>query len=252
MRLRKPTESRTSRPRTGQMRRRNLGSGVALALMATLGVAACTSSAAPLSPSPAASASVAVVPSLAGSPSPAASPSAAASASSAASPSDQASPAASAATAVPTSIDPCQLISAQEAGQLAGATFGPGKEETLSGNSRMCTYGAATKNVFEVIVAIAPDVATAQKQEASAQADLQANAAQLDQGMTITKLPGFAPSTDAVLMELKPNALGIGGRAMYVLRGTTFFGFSDLVVGAAAPSADAMKAEAMTVLGRLP
>ena len=169
------------------------------------------------------------------------------------SPSPDASPAASAeASAVPTSIDPCQLITAEEAGTLAHATFGPGKEETLKGNSKMCTYGAKTKNVFEVIVAIAPDVATAKKQEASAEADLKANAADLEQGMTITKFPGFAPDTDAVLLELKPNTIGVGGRAIYVLRGTSFFGFSDLVLGGSAPSAAAIKAEAMTVLDKLP
>jgi hypothetical protein len=153
---------------------------------------------------------------------------------------------------VPTSIDPCQLITSQEAGKLAGASFGAGLEETLSGNSRMCTYGAQTKNVIEVLVAIAPDVATAKQAEASAEADVQASAAQLSVGMTITKLPGFAPNTDAVLMELKPNSIGVAGRAIYVLRGTAFFGFSDLVLGGAAPSADAVKAQAMTTLGKLP
>ncbi len=218
----------------------------ALVLLSVVGLAACTGSTATPTASIAAS-----------SPSPAAaSPSAAPTESpsaAAALPSPEASAVAPAgATAVPTSIDPCQLIPAQEAGTLAGATFGPGKEQTLAGNSRMCTYGAQTKNVFNVIVAIAPDVATAQKEKASAEADLKANAAQLNQGLTITKLPGFAPNTDAVLMELKPNSLGISGRAIYVLRGTTFFGFNDLVVGGSAPSADAVKAEAMTVLGRLP
>ncbi len=221
----------------------------ALLVLSVVGLAACTSSTAPTAPPSS------VAPASASAPAAPASATAAPSASpvATASPSAEASPTAAAeATAVPTSIDPCQLISAQEAGTLAGATFGPGKAETLQGNSRMCTYGAGSKNVFNVIVAVAPDVATAQKQEASAEADLKANAAQLNQGLTITKLPGFAPGTDAVLVELKPNALGIGGRAIYVLRGTTFFGFNDLVFGAAAPSADAVKAEAMTVLGRLP
>ncbi len=70
--------------------------------------------------------------------------------------------------------------------------------------------------------------------------------------MTITKMPGFTSNSDAVLMEIKPNSIGISGRAIYVLRGTVFFGFSSLVLGGSAPAADAMKAEAMTVLGRLP
>ena len=221
----------------------------ALLVLTVFGLAACTGSTA--TETPPASVALAVSPPAAvalPSAEPSASPSG-----EAASPSPDTSTAASPeGSAVPTSIDPCQLVTAQEAGALAHATFGPGKAETLEGNSRMCTYGAQTKNVFGVIVAIAPDVATAKKEEASAEADLKANAAQLEQGMTITKLPGFAPDTDAVLLELKPNALGIGGRAIYLLRGTTFVGFNDLVVGGAAPSADAMKTEAMTVLGKLP
>jgi hypothetical protein len=153
---------------------------------------------------------------------------------------------------VPTALDPCQIITAQEASSLAGTTFGPGKEETLPSNTKMCTYGSQTKNVFEVVVAMAPDAATAKKQEAAAEADLQANASQLQQGMTITKLPNFAPNTDAVLMQIKNNPIGIGGAALYLLKGATFAGFSDLALGGKAPTAEAMKAEAMKVLAQLP
>jgi hypothetical protein len=161
-------------------------------------------------------------------------------------------PLASGPTAVPTALDPCQLISAQEASALTGTTFGAGKAETLPGNTKMCTYGGQSKNVFEVMVAQAPDEATAKQQEAAAEADLQKNASQLQQGMTLTKIPNFAPNTDAVLMELKPNPLGIGATALYLLKGTSFVGFSDLALGGKAPSADAMKAEAMKVLAQLP
>ncbi len=217
----------------------------ALLIVSVVGLAACSGSTA--STSPAASSAVTVPSSSA-----AASPSAAPSPSAPASPSAAASASPSAATAVPTSIDPCQLIPSGEAGQLAGATFGAGKESTTAGGAKMCTYGAQTKNVFEVIVAVAPDVATAKAEEAAAEADYQAQAAQVNQGLTVTQLPGFAPNTDAVLLEMKPNALSISGRSMAVLRGTDYFAFSDLVLGGSAPSADAMKAEAMTVLGRLP
>jgi hypothetical protein len=157
-------------------------------------------------------------------------------------------------TAVPTSIDPCQLISAAEAGQIAGVTFGAGKETTTEGNARICTYGSATLNVFTVEVAIAPDLATAQAGEAAAQADLKASADKLGKDVTVTQLPGFATGADAVLMEATASLGGktLGVRAMYVLRGTTFFSFSDVALDKAPPSADAMKTEATTVLGRLP
>ena len=152
------------------------------------------------------------------------------------------------------SIDPCTIISAAEAGTLAGVTFGAGKETTTEGNARICTYGSSTPNVFSVEVAIAPDVATAQAGEAAAQADLKASADQFGKDVKVTQLPGFAAGADAVLMEATASLGGktLGVRAIYVLRGTTFFGFSDLALDTAPPSADAMKAEATTVLGRLP
>ena len=156
---------------------------------------------------------------------------------------------------MPTAIDPCQLLTSDEASQLTGHTFGPGKEETLDSNAKICTYGANTKNVFMVELAIAPDVATAQAEEQAAEADVKANAAEMGaHGVKVTKLPGFAPGADAALVDATIQVQGhtIGGRAIYVLRGTTFFGFSDLVLDGAPPSAADVKDEAMTLLGRLP
>lgn len=160
-----------------------------------------------------------------------------------------------AATALVTTIDPCQLITAEEAGTLAKTTFGAGKESTTEGNARICTYGGNTSTVFMVEVAIAPDEATAQSDEAAAKAQIEESASQLaGKGMKVTELPGFAPGADAILMEGTVAIAGhtVGGRAIYVLHGTTFFGFSDLSLDGAPPTADAMKAEAMTLLGRLP
>src|SRR5580700_5237958 len=64
-------------------------------------------------------------------------------------------------TAVPTSYDPCQLVTASEASSLAGVTYGAGKEETNAGGGRDCVYGSETLNVFTVIVGVAADAATA-------------------------------------------------------------------------------------------
>jgi hypothetical protein len=211
-----------------------------LFIVSIVGVAACSGSASPALPTPAATA-LPPASDVASSP-PNVSPS-------------QASADASAGpTAVPTSIDPCQVISADEAGQLAGVTFGAGKGTTTEGNARICTYGSSTLNVFSAVVAIAPDVATAQAAEAAAQADLKASADKLGHDVTVTQLPGFAAGADALLMEATVNIGGktLGVRAIYVLRGTTFFGFSDVALDKAPPTADAMKSEATTVLGRLP
>jgi hypothetical protein len=217
-----------------------------LLALTALGASACTSAA---TPSPSAQTSQAPVVLQSAETTPAASTAPSPSAES-----SQVAAASSEPTAVPTSIDPCQLIPKEEAGQLAGATFGAGTEEETSGHSKMCTYGAGTTNVFEVIVAIAPDEATAKAQEQAAMNDLKSAAADLPSGLHITQLPNFAPGADAVLMD---GSVSIGGQSIegigiYVLRGTSFFGFNDLVRNAKAPTPDAAKAEAMTVLGRMP
>src|ERR1700726_4854431 len=51
-------------------------------------------------------------------------------------------------------LDPCQLVTQQEASQLAGTTYAAGKKESISSASSMCTYGAQTLNVFTVEVAV--------------------------------------------------------------------------------------------------
>ncbi|MEA2607446.1 MAG: hypothetical protein QOI00_2203, partial [Chloroflexota bacterium] len=146
-----------------------------LFIVSIVGVAACSGSASPAVPTPAATA-LPPASEIASSP-PIVSPSQA--------PAD----ASAGPTAVPTSIDPCQVISADEAGQLAGVTFGAGKGTTTEGNARICTYGSSTLNVFSAVVAIAPDVATAQAAEAAAQADLKASADKLGHDVTVTQLP---------------------------------------------------------------
>src|ERR1039457_4982289 len=75
-------------------------------------------------------------------------------------------------SATPTNLDPCQLVTQDEASSLAGATFGPGKEES-TGGGKECVYGSQTTNVMDIIVAQAPDAATAQADYAQAQGDAQ-------------------------------------------------------------------------------
>jgi hypothetical protein len=162
-------------------------------------------------------------------------------------------PEASLPTAIPTAIDPCQLITADEASTLVGVKFGAGKEATDKNNLKTCTYGTAT-NIFTVEVEVAPDEATAQAAEAQAKAELDAKAGQAGDGsLKVTPLPSFADNTDAAILEgsvSKPIA--VDARALLLLRGVDFVGFSDVAIGGQAPSQDAMKAQANTVLGKLP
>lgn len=155
-------------------------------------------------------------------------------------------------TAVPTSVDPCQLVTAAEAGQLAGTTFGAGHDETTSGNGRLCVYGSQTLNVFTVDVGQAPDVATAKSEETAALAELQK--ASNVSGLKVTELPGFASGADAAVAQGGATIAGktISVSAIYVLKGVIFFGFSDLVLGTGAPSASALEAQAKVSLGRVP
>jgi hypothetical protein len=214
--------------------------------MSAIGFAACTSSG---SPGPSVPTSLASL--LAVAPPPASeAPSTAPAASDTPEPStvESAEP-----SAVATDIDPCQLITADEAGQLAGTTFGPGKATTTEGNAKICTYGAQTKNVFMVDLAIAPSTDIAKADETAVLAELQQQAAAAGKNAVQTSaVKDFAPNTDAVIVKMGP-ILGINGAAIYLLRGTTFFGFSDLVVGGNAPTIDDVKAKALDVLtNRLP
>lgn len=155
-------------------------------------------------------------------------------------------------------LDPCQLVTQQEASQLAGTSFAAGKEETISSGAKMCTYGAQTLNVFMVEVAVAPDAATAQAQwaqeEAQAQANLQQFVAQA--GANVTLQAGDITLSGADKAAAATSTATISGQtisisAIYVLKGAVFFTFSDLVLGKAAPTLAQMQTQAGTVLSRV-
>ena len=153
------------------------------------------------------------------------------------------------ATGVPTAIDPCQLITSQEASQFAGASFGAGVESTTSGNGRICTYGGQTLNVFMVVVGQAPDVATAQAGKADAEAAIQQQAGS---DVKFTELPNFADGAAYITGNVSISGQTIGAGAIYALKGTVFFGFSDLALGKPAPTPAALQAQGQVMLSRLP
>jgi hypothetical protein len=157
-------------------------------------------------------------------------------------------------SAVATDIDPCQLITQQEASSLVGVAFGAGKAETDANHLKRCSYAGPGPNIFMVEVAVAPDEATAKAAEAQAQADL-ASQSKDQAGVTlhVTQLPGFADNTDAAILEgSAASPIAVDARAMLLLRGVDFVAFSDVAIGGKAPSQDAMKSQANTVLGKLP
>jgi len=152
-------------------------------------------------------------------------------------------------TGVPTAIDPCQLVTSDEASTLAGAQFGPGTEDTTEGNGRICTYGANTLNVFTVVVGEAPDAATAQAEKADFKAQLEQT---ISKGVKVTELPDFADGAAIFGGSATVGGQKISASSIAVLKGTTFFAFSDVKLGGDAPSNDALQAQAETCLGRIP
>jgi len=156
-------------------------------------------------------------------------------------------------TAAPVSLDPCALIPSDVASALAGASFGAGEQGSTEGGGRTCTYGAQTTNVFIVDVAQAPDEDTAKAYKAQFLADLEAKAEEMAaRGLETTELPDFADGAVTASLNLNVGGIAISGGAFGFVKGTIFVGFSDLVKGGAAPSAEALQAEAQSIADQLP
>ena len=156
------------------------------------------------------------------------------------------------ATAVPTSIDPCQLVTHADATKLTGAPFTEGQASTGENNVKTCEYGQEGV-VLTVTAAVAPDEATAKQNEAATKADLEKNAPGLP--IKVEELPGFAPGVDAAVASGSASGGGLSydGIAIYVLKGTEFFAITDIAtLGGGAPTSQQMQDQAKVALGRLP
>ncbi len=210
-----------------------------LALLASLVLAACSATGSSSSPS---AGQQSTLPSATGSSTVAATPSSA--------------PASETqlATAVPIDIDPCQLITADEASKLAGVTFPAGQSHTGENNVNVCTYstGTTSPNIFNVLVAQATDEATAKAAEQQGLDQLKTAAEGVK--LTTTPLPNLASGVDTLQVEANETVSGIkiSVIGIYMLKGKTFVGFSDIAVGASPPAASVMQTQATSVLGRIP
>jgi hypothetical protein len=175
-----------------------------------------------------------------------------------ASPSPSPTPAASPTGSLkPTDLDPCQLVTQDEASTLAHATFGPGKELASPGHPKGCIYGSQTKNVLDVVVAQSPDAKTAQAGFAQAQSQAQAQfAEELPPGIHVdihsTNAEGIGDKATTVNWSYSGNGVTIAFAGIYVLKDTVFFTIGDLSTETttAASVAD-LKTQAQTVLGRI-
>lgn len=164
-------------------------------------------------------------------------------------------PSTAAATALPTgavgAADPCAVVTAGEASQLVGATVAAGQEETTEGGGRLCAYRAGATAVVTVLTATAPDGASAKAWEAQFVADL-SKGAPAAVHPTISEMPGWQPGVDAAFLSGHTTIQGvtISGTGMYLLKGIAFASFSVLTTGTP-PTDAAVRAEAMTVVGRI-
>jgi hypothetical protein len=151
------------------------------------------------------------------------------------------------ASGTPVSYDPCVLVNAQEASTLTGINYSAGLEQ-LDNATKLCIYGNQTTDVFNIGIAQAPDLATAQADEAQARAALQKAAAG---GLNFTEIQGVGDAAAVVQASRSTNGTTIALCGIYVLKGTIFFFITDVAVNHAVPSNADLQGQAMTVLSRL-
>jgi len=162
---------------------------------------------------------------------------------------ETAPPTESSATAVPTAIDPCTIVTQDEASTLAGESFGPGEESETSGHAKICTYGSQTLDVLTVDVAVAPDTATLQADEAAGLAALQKAAGK---GLSTTPVTGVGDNAEFVSASQTVSGGTIRVEGLYVVQGLNFLAITDVTVNKALPTSADLQAQATTSLARFP
>jgi hypothetical protein len=157
-------------------------------------------------------------------------------------------------SAVPTNIDPCALVTKVEASRLGGVAYGDGTESTTERNGRICAY-SSTSAVIQVVVAVAASKEIAKQEESEAIAEAEQEAAQVNANLHLknSPLPGFAPGVDAWRLSAGGPFFGhtLNVTGFYLLKGTTFVGFSELALDKPAANDADMQAQATTIVGRL-
>lgn len=136
----------------------------------------------------------------------------------------------------PGSLDPCTLLTQDEASTAVGVKLGAGVS-TILDPDRVCTWKVGTTEVKIILAPPAPDAATAQ-------AYWDAERSQVPADVAVKDITGFDRA-----------AYGSGGvsgysvSALFVINGTTFF---DFYCGLKACSEAASVAAGNLIVGRLP
>ena len=200
---------------------------IALVSIATVALGACTSGATPSAPT----ASQVALATLTASASPEASASPAAS-----STNEPAASSGGGGQATPGSIDPCSLLTADEASTAIGTKLSAGVSTTLDPD-RVCTFKKGLTEVKVILAPPAPDAATAQAYWDAARSEV----------------PADIPVKDLTYFDRSAYGSGSAGglslSALFVIDGTIFF---DFYCGFPACSQTASVAAAQLIAGRLP
>lgn len=152
------------------------------------------------------------------------------------------------ASGAPTNLDPCQLVTQQEASSMTHAAFGPGKEEG-NGVRKECVYGSETANVLSVYVVQAASTADAQAGWNQLLAEAQQAAGQAAGQIQLTPESGVGDRAEWA--ELNLAAIHVQARGLAFQQGATGVYIIDLVKDGTPPSRADLSSEAQTVLGRI-
>lgn len=139
-------------------------------------------------------------------------------------------------SAAPTSLDPCALLTQDEASTAVGATLGAGVP-SLVGKARECTWKTGTTEVKLIMAPPASDAATAQAYWDAARQDLPS-------GIDVADVTGFDRAAYG-----SGGASGFTVSALFVIKGAQFF---DFYCGLTACTEPASVTAATLIVGRMP
>ena len=171
-----------------------------------------------------------------------------ASPSAAASPSDAPVAAPAPTGSAVTTLDPCQLVTQQEASTLSGVALGSGKHDDVPGGERRCNYSAGIGTEVTVAVVQAASVAEAQAEKDKVRAEAEQ---QLGGQVNLARVSGLGDDAESLQASLAGAGGTVNMNGIYVLKGRTGFAIVGARLGGAAPNSAALIAQANTVLGRL-
>ncbi len=136
----------------------------------------------------------------------------------------------------PGPIDPCSLLTQDEASTAVGTKLGAGAA-SVAGPDRVCTWKVGTTEVKLFLAPPAPDAGTAQ-------AYWDAATPQVPKGVTFATVPGFDRAAYG-----SGAASGFSVSALFVIKGAQFF---DFYCGLTACTEPASVVAANAIVGRLP